>query len=154
MTFGWNEVIQWETFLNKRKTQSGRFTHICFFFFFAEKMSYQPRHSRRLGQRGEKRLNSVPREIYFSKKRKKSTFCDCKLILLLSDSVISYFFCTKTNLQNSSTCMHSLRTYVRTGHDIMLIVAMQQKAQIEMRKTSQKTQTKLPCTFIDGAKRC
>ena len=40
------------------------------------------------------------------------------------------------------------------GHDIMLIVAMQQKAQIEMRKTSQKTQTKLPCTFIDGAKRC
>ena len=99
-------------------------------------MNYQHRHSGRLGRREEKRLDSIFREIYF-KKRKKSTVCDCKLILLHSHSVISYFFCTKTNLQNISTCMHGLRTYVRTGHDIMLIVAMQQKAQIEMRKTSE-----------------
>ena len=74
-----------------KENECGPLAHI-YLFFFPDKMSYQHRHSRRLGRRGEKRLDSVFHEIHL---KKKCTVCDCKLILLHSHSVISYFFCTK-----------------------------------------------------------
>lgn len=52
-----------------KENECGPLAHICL-FFFSDKMSYQHRHSRRLGRRGEKRLDSVFREIYIKKKEK------------------------------------------------------------------------------------
>ena len=57
-----------------KENECGRWAHICLFFFFSDKMSYQHRHSCRLGRRGEKRLDSVFREIYFKKKGKRAQY--------------------------------------------------------------------------------